>query len=176
MAELEYALASGVNASNGLWVQVPPSAHMIKQSNLRIVPLGGLGEVGRNMTLLEIEGKILICDMGFRMPSEDMPGVDYIIPNISCLKDRRKDILGIVFTHGHYDHIGAVPYLISKIWHPKLELYASPLTRGIILKRQEDFKNLPPLRVNEVKNGSKIKLGPFVVEFFNQNHNIPNNL
>ncbi len=128
------------------------------------------------MTLFEIEGKILICDMGFRMPGEDMPGIDYIVPNISCLKDRKKDILGIVFTHGHYDHIGAVPYLIDKIWHPGFELHASPLTRGIILRRQEDFPNLPALSINEVKNGSRIKMGPFKIEFFHQNHNIPDNL
>ena len=147
-----------------------------KQANLRIIPLGGLGEVGRNMTLFEIEGKILICDVGFRMPGEDMPGIDYIVPNISYLKNRRKDILGIVFTHGHYDHIGAVPYLIDKIWHPGLEIYASPLTRGIILRRQEDFPNLPNLNINEVKNGSRIKMGPFRIEFFHQNHNIPDNL
>jgi len=149
---------------------------MTKQQNLKIIPLGGLGEVGRNMTLFEIEGKILICDMGFRMPGEDMPGIDYIVPNISCLKDRKKDILGIVFTHGHYDHIGAVPYLIDKIWHPGFELHASPLTRGIILRRQEDFPNLPALSINEVKNGSRIKMGPFKIEFFHQNHNIPDNL
>lgn len=147
-----------------------------KQANLRIIPLGGLGEVGRNMTLFEIEGKILICDVGFRMPGEDMPGIDYIVPNISYLKNRRKDILGIVFTHGHYDHIGAVPYLIDKIWHPGLEIYASPLTRGIILRRQEDFPNLPNLNINEVKNGSRIRMGPFRIEFFHQNHNIPDNL
>ena len=147
-----------------------------KQANLRIIPLGGLGEVGRNMTLFEIEGKILICDVGFRMPGEDMPGIDYIVPNISYLKNRRKDILGIVFTHGHYDHIGAVPYLIDRIWHPGLEIYASPLTRGIILRRQEDFPNLPNLNINEVKNGSRIKMGPFRIEFFHQNHNIPDNL
>ncbi|MDP1538544.1 MAG: ribonuclease J, partial [bacterium] len=149
---------------------------MTKQSNLRIVPLGGLGEVGRNMTLFEIEGEILICDMGLRMPGEDMPGIDYIVPNISCLKDKKKNILGVVFTHGHYDHIGAVPYLIDKIWHPGLEMHASPLTRGIISKRQEDFPNLPPLNINEVKNGSKINMGPFKIEFFRQNHNIPDNL
>ncbi|MDP3996055.1 MAG: ribonuclease J [bacterium] len=147
-----------------------------KQASLRIIPLGGLGEVGRNMTILETEGKILIIDMGFRMPGEDMPGIDYTIPNISCLKDKKKDILGVVFTHGHYDHIGAVPYLIDKIWHPGLEMYASPLARGIILRRQEDFPNMPALNINEVKNGSKIKMGPFKIEFFHQNHNIPDNL
>ena len=149
---------------------------MKTQQNLRIIPLGGLGEVGRNMTLFEMEGKILICDMGLKMPGEDMPGIDYIIPNVNYLKGKQKDIVGIVFTHGHYDHIGAVPYLIEKIWRPHLEIFASPLTRGIILKRQEDFPNSPPLNITEVKDGSKIKLGPFRIEFFRQNHNIPDNL
>ncbi len=126
--------------------------------------------------LLEYKSSILIIDMGFRMPGEDMPGIDYIVPNINYLKDKKKNVVGIVFTHGHYDHIGAVPYLIEKIWHPKLEIFASPLTRGIIIRRQEDFPNQPPLNINEVKNGSKIKLGPFKIEFFRQNHNIPDNL
>ena len=147
-----------------------------KQENLRLIPLGGLGEVGRNMMLLEYKSSILIIDMGFRMPGEDMPGIDYIVPNINYLKDKKKNVVGIVFTHGHYDHIGAVPYLIEKIWHPKLEIFASSLTRGIIIRRQEDFPNQPPLNINEVKNGSKIKLGPFKIEFFRQNHNIPDNL
>jgi len=149
---------------------------MKKQDSLKIIPLGGLGEVGRNMMLLEYQGKILVIDIGFRLPEEDMPGIDYIVPNINCLKNKQKSILGIVFTHGHYDHIGAVPYLIGKIWHPNLEIFASPLTRGIILKRQEDFPNQPKLDIEEVKNGSKIKLGPFRIEFFKQNHNIPDNL
>jgi len=147
-----------------------------KQPNLRIIPLGGLGEVGRNMMLLEWQGKILICDMGFRMPGEDMPGIDYIVPNASYLNDKRKNVFGVVFTHGHYDHIGAVPYLMEKVWHPSLEIYASPLTRGIILKRQGDFPNQPKLDINEVKDGSKVKIGPFKIEFFRQNHNIPDNL
>jgi len=147
-----------------------------KQDNLKIIPLGGLGEVGRNMTLLEYQGRILIIDMGFRMPEEDMPGVDYIIPSIDYLKNKQKNILGIVFTHGHYDHIGAVPYLIRKIWREKLPIFASPLTRGIILKRQEDFSHETKLKINEVYDGSRIELGPFKIEFFRQNHNIPDNL
>jgi len=149
---------------------------MKKITNLRIIPLGGLSEVGRNMMLLEYKNSILIIDMGFRMPEEDMPGIDYIVPNISYLQNIQKNILGIVFTHGHYDHIGAVPYLIGKVWRPTLRIFASPLTRGIILKRQEDFPNLPKLDVEEVKNGSKIQLGIFKIEFFRQNHNIPDNL
>lgn len=146
-----------------------------KQLNLRIIPLGGLGEVGRNMMLLEFQEKILIIDMGLRMPAEDMPGIDYIVPNIKYLKGKEKNILGIVFTHGHYDHIGAAPYLIEKIWRPNLEIFASPLTQGIILKRQEDFPNLPKLNITEIKDGSKQKLGPFRIEFFRINHNIPDN-
>ena len=145
-------------------------------AGLRIIPLGGLGEVGRNMILFEWQGKILICDMGFRLPEEGMPGIDYIIPNIGYLKGKEKNILGLVFTHGHYDHIGAIPYLIEKVWHPNLRIFASPLTRGIILKREEDFSNLPKLEIEEVKGGSIIKLGPFKIEFFKINHNIPDNL
>lgn len=111
----------------------------MKDSNIRIIPLGGLGEVGRNMMLLEYQRKILVVDIGFRMPEEDMPGIDYIIPNADYLKNRRNDILGIVFTHGHYDHIGSVPYLIETIWKPNLKIFASPLTRGIILKKARRF-------------------------------------
>ena len=150
-----------------------PAVHT-QQQNLRIIPLGGLSEVGRNMTLLEYGRSILIIDMGFRMPEEDMPGVDYIIPNIDYLKGKQKNILGLVFTHGHYDHIGAVPYLIEKVGN--LPMYASPLTRGIILKRQEDFPLQPKLDITEVKDGTIINLGPFRIEFFRQNHNIPDNL
>ncbi len=147
---------------------------MSKEEKLKITPLGGLGEVGKNMTLLEYEGKILIIDMGLNFPEEDNPGVDYIIPNISYLQGRKKDILGVVFTHGHYDHIGAVPYFLNKLGNPAL--YASPLTMGIIERRQDDFPNQPKLNKTIVENGSKINLGPFKVEFFHQNHNIPQNL
>ena len=145
-----------------------------KDSSLRIVPLGGLGEVGRNMMVLEYKDEILIIDMGFRMPEETMPGVDYIIPNISYLQGKQKNILGVVFTHGHYDHIGAVPYLIEKLGNPPL--FASGLAKGIILKRQEDFPRSPKLDITQVKNGSKIRLGQFNIEFFRQNHNIADNL
>ena len=151
---------------------------MIKktQQNLKLIPLGGLGEVGRNMMLLEYDRAILVIDTGFRMPEEDMPGIDFIVPNISYLSGKQKNIVGIVFTHGHYDHIGAFPYLLKKLWTPGIGIYASPLTKGIILKRQDDFSGQPPLKITEVKDGSRIKLGPFQVEFFIQNHNIPDNL
>ncbi|MCK4781775.1 ribonuclease J [Candidatus Parcubacteria bacterium] len=145
-----------------------------KPDNLRIIPLGGLGEVGRNMTLFEYKGKILIIDVGLRMPEEDMPGIDFIIPDISYLKKKQKNILGIVFTHGHYDHIGALPYLVEKLGNPLM--FASKLTKGIILKRQEEFPFKSKLEIVEVEDKSRIKLGPFKIEFFHQNHNIPGNL
>jgi ribonuclease J len=141
---------------------------------IKIIPLGGLGEVGRNMTLFEYKRKILIVDMGLRLPEEDMPGIDYIIPNINYLKGKQNNILGVVFTHGHYDHIGAVPYLIEKLHYPPL--FASSLTKGIIIRRQQDFPHLKKLDIEEVKAGDIIRLGPFTVEFFKQNHNISDNL
>jgi ribonuclease J len=146
----------------------------MQQQNLKIIPLGGLGEIGRNMMLLEYNRVILIIDMGLGFPEEDMPGIDFTIPNISYLRGKEKNILGIIFTHGHYDHIGAIPYLIEQIGNPVM--YASPLTRAIIIKRQEDFPSQPKLKIQQVKDGSKIKIGPFNVEFFRLNHNIPDNL
>ncbi|MDD4831006.1 MAG: ribonuclease J [Candidatus Pacebacteria bacterium] len=147
-----------------------------KGEKLRIIPLGGLGEVGRNMTILEYGNSSLIMDMGFRMPEEDMPGVDYIIPNISYLRGYKKNILGVLFTHGHYDHIGAIPYLIYRFPFYKYPFFASEMTKAIIQKRQEEFPSQPKLDIETIKDGSKIKLGPFNVEFFRQNHNIPDNM
>lgn len=144
------------------------------QNKLKIIPLGGLEEVGKNMTLFEYEDKILIVDMGIQFPDTDMPGVDYIIPNYSYLEKRTKDILGIVFTHGHYDHIGAIPYMINQIGNPPL--FATKLAKGLILKRQEDFSNLAPLNIKEIKREEKISLPPFSIETFPQNHNIPDGI
>ena len=122
------------------------------------------------MTIVEYQGKILIIDMGFRMPEEDMPGVDYIIPNISYLKGKERNILGMLITHGHYDHIGAIPYFISQLGNPPI--WAANLAKAIILKRQEDFASQPKLRIAPLQDGKKFALGPFVIEPFRQNHNI----
>ena len=142
-------------------------------SAIRIIPLGGLGEVGRNMMIMEYQDKILLVDMGFRMPEEDMPGIDYIIPNISYLKGKERNILALIITHGHYDHIAAIPYFIGQLGNPPI--YAGNLAKAIILKRQEDFTNQPKLRIAPLENGKKFKLGPFTIEPFRQNHNIPDN-
>jgi len=130
--------------------------------------------VGRNMILFEYKEKILIVDMGIGFPGEDMPGIDCIIPNSAYLRNKRKNILGAVFTHGHYDHIGAIPYTLPRIG--SIPMYASRLTKGIILRRQDEFSNQPRLDITEVKDGSKINLGPFKIDFFRLNHNIPDNL
>ena len=145
-----------------------------KEKQLKIIPLGGLGEIGKNMTIFEWDSKIIIVDMGLKMPSDSVPGIDYIIPDISYLEKRKNDILGILFTHGHYDHIGAIPYIIEKIGNPPI--FASTLTRGIILKRQDDFPMNPKLKIEEISSGSKIKLGPFKIDFFHLNHSIIGNL
>lgn len=145
-----------------------------QQENLQIISLGGLGEVGKNMLLLKYKRRILIIDFGLSFPEENMPGVDFIIPNISYLKGKEKQIVGIVITHAHYDHIGAIPYLIKELGNP--QIFTSRLTKGIILKRQRDFPKQPKLEIKTVKAKDRIKLGPFKIEFFKQNHNIPDTL
>ncbi|MDO8470729.1 MAG: ribonuclease J [bacterium] len=141
------------------------------QDTLRLIPLGGLGEVGKNMMLIEYGDKILIVDMGFLMPGEDMPGVDYIIPNTAYLKGKERNIVGVVITHGHYDHIGAIPYLVSHLGNPPL--FAGELAKAIILRRQEEFPG--KLNITTIADGQKFTLGPFRIEPFRQNHNIPDN-
>ncbi|MBU1137212.1 ribonuclease J [Patescibacteria group bacterium] len=142
-----------------------------KTPNLRIIPLGGLEEIGRNMTVFEYGDDIIIVDMGLQFPEEDMPGIDYIIPNTAYLKDKRDKIRGIIITHGHYDHIGAIPHSMGRLGNPPI--YATPLTAGIIRKRQDDFPQAPKLNIHLIKETDKIDLGPFKIEFFHVNHNIP---
>jgi ribonuclease J len=149
---------------------------------LKIIPLGGLEEVGRNLTAFELvkrngEEEIIILDVGLGYPeSENMMGVDYIIPNVEYLENKKDKIIGILITHGHYDHIGAIPYLIEKLGNPPI--YTTPLTKGLILKRQEDFPNSPKLEIYEIKKDDfkTFKLGSFHIEYFHVNHNIPDSV
>lgn len=138
---------------------------------LRIIPLGGLEEVGRNMTVFEYGNDIIVVDMGLQFPEEDMPGIDYIIPNINYLKGKEKNIRGVFITHGHYDHIGAIPHLIPRLGNPPI--FTAALTAGIIKRRQEDYPNGNHLNIKVVNFESRITLGNFRVEFFHVNHNIP---
>ncbi len=146
--------------------------------NLKIIPLGGLEEVGRNMTAFELnEKEILIVDIGLGYPFfEEMPGIDFLIPNVDYLEKNKEKIVGIIITHGHYDHIGAIPYLIDKIGNPSI--YATPLTKGLILKRQEDFPQAPKLNIIEFSkdNYKTFKIGSFIIDYFHVNHNIPDSV
>lgn len=138
---------------------------------LRIYALGGLEEVGRNCTILECGDDIVIVDLGLMFPEEDMPGIDYIIPNITSLVGKEKNIRGVIITHGHYDHIGGIPHLIGKLGNPPI--YTAPLTAGIIKKRQEEFRHEGKANIELVRGDSKIQLGKhFVFEPFHINHNI----
>ncbi|MBI1888668.1 MAG: ribonuclease J [Candidatus Spechtbacteria bacterium] len=141
---------------------------------LKIIPLGGLEEVGRNMTVFEYKGDIVIVDVGLQFPEEDMPGIDYIIPNIEYLKGKEKQIQGIIITHGHLDHIGAVSHLAPKLGNPPI--YATALSRGIILKRHDDFPSAGPLNIHVVQKTDSLTLGHFKVQFFHVNHNIPDSV
>ena len=142
-----------------------------RKPSLKIIPLGGLEEVGRNMTLLEYGQDIIIVDMGLQFPEEDMPGIDYIIPNVSYLKGKEQNIRGVFITHGHYDHIGAIPHLAPQLRNPWI--YAGDLTRAIIEKRQEEYQDKPKLKIKTIDSKSRIKAGIFQIEFFKVSHNIP---
>ncbi|MEA2098004.1 MAG: ribonuclease J [Patescibacteria group bacterium] len=142
-----------------------------KQKKLRVIPLGGLEEVGRNMTLFEYGNDIIIVDLGLQFPEEDMPGIDYIIPNIKYFKGKERNIKGVFITHGHMDHIGAIPHLMPRLGNPPM--FTAALTAGIIKKKQEDYPNSNPLNIRVVNFESKITVGNFRVEFFHVNHNIP---
>jgi len=139
---------------------------------LRIYALGGLEEVGRNCTVLEMGEDIVILDMGLQFPEEGMPGIDYIIPDISSLHGRERNIRGVIITHGHYDHIGGIPHLMPKLGWPVI--YTAPLSAGIIRKRQEEYGNLQSLKIQTVKSvDTRIQLGKnFLFEPFHINHNI----
>lgn len=139
----------------------------------RIVPIGGCEEVGRNMTVFEYENDIVILDMGLQFPEEDMPGIDYIIPNISYLKNKKKNIRGVVFSHGHLDHIGAAPILLEQLGFPPV--IAMPLTLAMLKDRQEDYKkgtgkHLKTITVKNTKD--TISLGAFRLGFFQVEHSI----
>ncbi len=151
---------------------VKTSATAVIENKLKVIVLGGLEEVGRNMTVLEYDGEIIIIDMGIQFPEEDMPGIDYIIPNINYLENKTKMIKGIIITHGHMDHIGAIPHLMSRLGNPPM--FMGKLTAGIVRKRAEEFNKCPKLNISEINETSKLQLGKFFrVETLRVNHSIP---
>jgi len=140
--------------------------------SLRWTSLGGLEEIGRNCMFFEYKNEIIVVDLGLQFPEEDTPGIDYIIPNISYLKERKRNVKAVILTHGHYDHIGAVPYLMEDLGNPPI--YTGFFTKEIVQKRQEEFTNVPKLNFKIVKNGDEIKLSKyFEIKFFEVVHSIP---
>jgi len=146
-----------------------------KEGVVRFVALGGLEEVGRNMMFFEYGNEIVVIDAGLQFPEETTPGIDFIIPNISYLEAKKKNIKGLIVTHGHLDHIGAIPYIMNKIGNPLI--YTTALNRAMINRRQEDFPNAPKLEFEIVKDGEIKQISEnFRVEFFSTAHTIPDSI
>ena len=151
----------------------PRQPPRLKDGTLRIVPLGGLGEVGRNMAVLEIDGRLLIIDCGVLFPEDDHPGVDLILPDFEYIRGRLDDIDALVLTHGHEDHIGAVPFLLRE--RGDIPILGSRLTLALLAGklREHRLKDVP---MHEVKEGQRIAFGPFDCEFVAVNHSVPDAL
>ena len=137
---------------------------------VKIIPLGGLGEIGKNMTVYEYDGDMIIVDCGMTFPDEETPGIDIIIPDFSYVVENRDKIRGLVVTHGHEDHIGGIPYLLKEL---NIPVYATRLTIGLIEGKLKEHKLFESAKLNVVKSGKTLKLGKFSVEFINVNHSIP---
>ncbi|HQC64644.1 MAG TPA: ribonuclease J [Anaerolineaceae bacterium] len=141
----------------------------MKDKTLRIIPLGGLGEVGKNMTIYEYKNQILIVDAGMMFPDNDMIGIDYIIPDFNYVRQNADKVVGIVVTHGHEDHVGAIGHLLEDVNAP---IYATPLTLGLIQnKLTRNFKKEPTMI--KVHAGETVRIGSFKVDFFHVSHSVP---
>ncbi len=150
-------------------LSTPPK---LVDGGLRIVALGGLTEIGRNMTVFEYKAKLLIVDCGVLFPEDNQPGIDLILPDFSYIRDRLADVIGIFLTHGHEDHIGAVPYLLRE--RGDIAIYGSALTLALITAKLKEHRITPLTR--EVKEGGTEDIGPFTLEFVAVNHSIPDAL
>lgn len=147
-------------------IKFPP----LEKGKLRFAPLGGVGEIGKNHFMLEWENDIIIIDAGIMFPKQGMLGVDFVIPNTKYLEANKHKIQALLVTHGHEDHIGAIPYVLERIGNPPV--YATKLTKGLIEVKMKEFNTRKP-NISIIKPGDQIKLGPFTVEPFRVNHSIP---
>lgn len=143
---------------------------MKNKTKLKIIPLGGLCEIGKNITVFEYGGDILVLDCGLAFPDEEMFGVDLVIPDTSYLVKNKDKIKGIVLTHGHEDHIGALPYLLREVSAP---IYGTNMTLGLVKLKLKEHRLLDSAKIKPVKPGDTVNLGPFKVEFIHVNHSIP---
>lgn len=160
----------GSNGNGSDEKPIPPLA----PDTIRIIPLGGVEEIGRNMTIVEYGEDIIAIDCGFQFREADTPGVDYILPNTKYLEDRREKVRAVFITHGHLDHIGGIPYIIDRIGYPPI--YTRSLTSVMIRKRQEEFPHLKPLDIKEVESEDTVRVGNLKVKFFEVTHTIPDSM
>jgi ribonuclease J len=143
---------------------------LAKRPLLRAIPLGGLGEIGRNMMALEYDEQIVVVDAGLMFPEEEMLGVDLVLPDITYLVERKEHVLAFLLTHGHEDHVGSLPYVLPRLNAP---IYGTRLTLGLLKNKLREHKLLDTAKLHEVKAGDRIELGPFKVEFIHVAHSIP---
>ncbi len=148
--------------------------NIFKKSKLKIIPLGGLHEIGKNITVFEYEDEIIVVDCGISFPEDDMLGIDLVIPDTTYLEKNVDKIKGLIITHGHEDHIGAIPYILKKI---NIPIYATKLTVGLIKNKLEEHKLVRSTKLVEVTQGQQIKFGKnFKVEFIRSSHSIPDSV
>jgi ribonuclease J len=140
-------------------------------TKLRVLPLGGLGEIGKNMTVVEYDGRIVVVDTGLMFPTAEMLGIDLVLPDFSYLRDRAEDIEAIVLTHGHEDHVGALPYVLREIGMPPV-VYGGLLTIGMVRSKLDEHK-LKEAPLEELPAGATVKAGPFELELVHLSHSIP---
>ena len=138
-------------------------------SKLKIIPLGGLEQIGMNITAFEYEDSIVVVDCGMSFPEDDMLGIDFVIPDVTYLKENITKVKGFVITHGHEDHIGALPYVLKEV---KAPIYSTKLTLGLISNKLREHNLLNTTKMKEVKHGQVINLGDFSIEFIKTNHSI----
>ena len=147
---------------------------VVEENVIRIIPLGGVEEIGRNMTAIETKDDIIVIDCGFQFKEDDTPGIDYILPNTQYLEERQGKIRGVLITHGHLDHIGGVPFIMNRIGNPPM--YTRNLTAIMLQKRQAEFPHVPPLNIKIVEKNDTIKLGNFIIRLFGVTHTIPDSM
>ena len=143
----------------------------VKKGVFRIIPMGGLNEVGQNMMIFEYENDIVLVDMGFMFPDDDMLGIDYVVPDTTYLEERKKNIRAVIITHGHLDHIGGIPYMIEKLGYPPM--YATKLTMGLVEQRLDEFKMVKNVKLNVIDPDDQLRFGVITIDFFRVNHSIP---
>ncbi|MGZ4272587.1 MAG: ribonuclease J [Solirubrobacteraceae bacterium] len=141
-------------------------------SKLRVLPLGGLGEIGKNMTVLEYEGRIVVVDTGLRFPTADMLGIDLVLPDFAYLRERADDIEAIVITHGHEDHLGALPWVLRELKGDDIPVLGGPLTIAMARSKLDEH-NLRDVELEDVAAGEQLQLGPFSIELIHMTHSIP---